>query len=134
MEDETDILSNILEVADSENNIRKNTYFVTQRILDELEISQLEDFAVTCIIVVKNYKDFYEQMVDLYEESSKIKEEGINHYLNLKVVTSNSKDFNNNIKYLFDTKFTLSRLENKIVNVPSFWSAPCQVDNVKKQK
>jgi hypothetical protein len=121
LEDETDILSSIIEIADSKTNIRKNTYFVTHKVPNDIEISQLEDFAITCIIVVDDYKYFYQELIYLYLESTKLKEEGIDNYLNLNLIPVNNLNFSDNVNYLFDTKVTLNKVDNKIINVPSFF-------------
>lgn len=121
LEDETDILSSILEVADFGTEIRKTNYFVIDKHPDDLEISQLEDFGVTCIVIVGDYDDFYDLMVKLHQDSNKIKEDGIDDYLNFDIKYIREKDFEKNTMYLFDSKAPLNNLEKKVIYLPSFF-------------
>lgn len=121
LESEVDILSNVFEVEHTDlKKIERNTYYVTHRAPDEIELSQLEDYGVNYIVIVEDYSSFYEGIIDLHLESKKLKQESLDDYLNLSLNLKND-NYEENINFVFDANITLSHIDKKRIEIPSFF-------------
>jgi hypothetical protein len=103
------------------NNCHKGTslYYVTNSKPDKFKEIDLNAYGITHIIIIDDYKTFYEQMYNIYMESKKIQKDDLEKYYAIKLEYL-TKGFEDNIKYLYLGKMLYST-KNAQISIPNFF-------------
>lgn len=114
--DELDLLS-VAQQLKNEGETRRNRYFVTDKVPDELEKLELEDYGIDKIILVKGYDPFYRDFIALAKECECVGKDELEEFHNLECGTAHP---NKNIDYMLFGKFLLDK-KRQMILFPDFF-------------
>lgn len=118
LKDEIDLLSSYNNPEISKN-YSTSKYYVTTSEPDLYTRFDLESYGITHVIIVDNYKQFYEDIYKIYIESTEIQNDDLEDFKNIKsrFVSGGYKE---NIDYLLYGK-SLYNAKSKMIILPDFF-------------
>ena len=114
--DEFDLLSMPIN---SNVPTKTSRYYVTDTKPDLFKEIDLEQYGITDVILINDYKEFYDQMYNIFLNSQKLQNDELDKFRNIKINFLN-QDYEENINYLCFGK-SLYDSSKYLLNLPNFF-------------
>ena len=128
LEDEADLYSVTGDIKNLDVLTKK--YFISNNEIDDFDISTLEEYGITDVIIINEIEDFYIKIVDLFNNEIQIENEKLNYFSNPEIC-SLPIGYKKNYDYLCYSNLD-SFKENKLVFPNFFIERECIKKNFDK--
>lgn len=96
-----------------------NRYFLTDKMLNQMDLIDLENYGITVVVHVNSYDDFYNSFYQIKKEAELIEPQSLDFYKNIEIASLDIKSKKNQDYLLYEK--TPFDIEKRKITLPYYF-------------